>query len=261
MLNFHLGVPGLFPEFLQSLAESAPVRAAEHLHIVHPTEYQTLFLEAVNSRAGIWLESAETLKRIAEFAQKAAALNTVAISQHNFFGRAADALRPRKAFPLAQSRVERLSGFLGTCDMTFHLAIASQVEYILRMRRMSESDRLKAICDAQFSWSELVFRIRRGAPDRHLVVWDFDLPQAVVLPFVEVMLGIRAHDMKQQILETILPGTIPIGSGQIDYSNTTLEMAVARLDERYELDLYDIERMDGVTLVRHEMISPDLHLW
>jgi hypothetical protein len=125
---------------------------------------------------------------------------------------------------------------------------------------MSVEDRLTAIRNARFSWSELVFRIRRGAPERNLVVWDFDRPNAIALPFVEAMLGLKAIDIKQQVLEAISNETTPVGSGPIDYSDDTLARAVARLDAAYERDLDEIERMEGVTLVRHEAISPDRHL-
>jgi len=260
MLNFHLGVPGLMAELFHSLAVCEPIQSADDLHLVPSAEYRALFPEVVNGRAGTTPASPETLKRIEEFAQRASAIDTVAISQHSVFGVPADVLRPRKSFPLAESRVERLSGLVGPCEMTFHLAINSQIDYILRMRRMPEADRLMAIREAKFSWSELVFRIRRGAPDRNLVVWDFDHPKAIALPFVETMLGIEAHDLKQQILKAILPETKPIGSGPIDYSDPGLASAVARLDERYELDLDDIDKMDGVRLVRHDAIPPDLHL-
>lgn len=261
MLNFHLGVPGLAPNLFKSLAECDLIRAAKNVHIVESTEYQMLFFDAVNSRAEIALQSDETIRRIAELAEVASTLKTVAVSKPNFFGRSADALRPRKSFPLAEARVGRLSELLGTCETTFHLTIASQVDYILRMHRVSKGDRLMAIRDTQLSWSELVFRIQRSAPERHLVVWDFDHPQAVALPFVDEMLGSAAHDIKQQILSAIQLEAIPNGSGQVDYSDTNFETAAARLDERYDRDLDDIEKMDGVTLVRYEEIPPDLHLW
>jgi hypothetical protein len=197
---------------------------------------------------------------VKNFSEAASALETVAVSQPNMFGVPADVLRPRKAFPLAEARVGRLSALVGSLDMTYHLVIVSQIDYILKMKRMSEVERLAAIRDAQFSWAEVVFRIRRGAPDRNLVVWDFDKPSVAALPFVTTMLGIDAHYIRTQIEAAISPEKIPVGSGSIDYSDATLATAVERLDARYELDLDEIDSMSGVTLIRHEAIPFDFHL-
>lgn len=260
MLNFHLGAPGIAPDLIMSLVACEPVRSAEDLFLVPAADYQALFQRVVNAKAGTGPLDPETLRGITEFIHLASALETVAISQPNFFGFSTDVLRPRKSFPLAESRVGRLSGLMGSCEMTFHLVITSQIDYILRMRRMSAADQLAAIRDARFSWSELVFRLRRGAPERRVVVWDFDRPKAIALPFVETMLGIEAAGLVQEVLKAISREATPLGSGPVDYSDQTLARAVARLDARYEQDLDELEHMEGVTLVRHEAITPDLHL-
>jgi hypothetical protein len=106
----------------------------------------------------------------------------------------------------------------------------------------------------------LVFRIRRGAPERRVVVWDFDLPKATAIPFVETMLGIEGSGIMQHVLKAISRELTPAGSGPIDYADASLARAVARLDTMYEQDLDDLERMEGVTLVRHEAIPRDHHL-
>jgi hypothetical protein len=260
MLNVHLGAPGVVPDLLATLAACEPVRSAEDLYFVSSTEYRELFQGLVNARARSGPPDSETLRGIRELVHLASGHETVAISQPNFFGYPTDALRSRKSFPLAEARVGRLSGLVSSCEMTFHLVITSQIDYILKMRRMSAADRLSAIRDAAFSWSELVFRIRRGAPERRVVVWDFDLPKATAIPFVETMLGIEASGITQHVLKAISRELTPAGSGPIDYADASLARAVARLDTMYEQDLDDLERMEGVTLVRHEMIPRDLHL-
>lgn len=260
MLNVHLGAPGIVPDLIVSLAACEPVRSAEDLYLVPATDYQALFQGIVNAKAGSGPPDPETVRGIREFIHLASSVETVAISQPTFFGLSTDALRPRKSFPLAESRVGRLSGLIGSCEMTFHLVITSQIDYILRMRRMSAADRLTAIRDARFSWSELVFRLRRGAPERSVVVWDFDRPKAIALPFVETMLGIEADRLVKEVLKAISREATPLGSGPIEYSDEILARAVARLDARYEQDLDELENMEGVTLVRHEAITPDLHL-
>jgi hypothetical protein len=260
MLNFHIGIPGIVPELMQCLAGSGPVRAAENILVLPRDEYRKVFLELVNARSGAAAPDSEALERVKNFTKAASALDTVAVSQPNFFGVPADVLRPRKAFPLAEARVERLSALVGSLDMTYHLVIVSQIDYILKMKRMSETERLVAIRDAQFSWAELVFRIRRGAPDRNLVVWDFDLPSVAALPFVTTMLDIDAHDLRPQIEAAISPEKLPVGSGSIDYSDGAMATAVERLDARYELDLDEIDSMNGVTLIRHEAIPAEFHL-
>jgi hypothetical protein len=260
MLNVHLGAPGIVPNLLVSLAACDPVRSAEDLYFVPATDYQALFQGIVNAKAGTGPPDQETLRGITEFLHLASAVETVAFSLPTFFGYPTDALRPRKSFPLAESRVGRLSGLMGSSEMTFHLVIASQVDYILRMRRISAADRLDAIRDARFSWSELVFRLRRGAPERRVVVWDFDHPKAIALPFVETMLGIEADRLVGEVLKAISHEATPLGSGPIDYSDEILARSVARLDARYEQDLDELENMEGVILVRHEAITPDLHL-
>lgn len=260
MLNFHLGIPGIVQELVQCLADSGPVRTAENILVLPRDEYRRVFLELVNARSGAAASDPEALERVKSFTDAASALDTVAVSQPNFFGIAADVLRPRKAFPLAEARVERLSALIGSLDMTYHLVIVSQIDYILKMKRMSVAERLAAVRDAQFSWAEVVFRIRRGAPDRNLVVWDFDLPSATALPFVTTMLDIDPRDLRPQIEAAISREKTPVGSGSIDYSDAGLATAVERLDARYELDLDEIDSMNGVTLIRHEAIPVEFHL-
>lgn len=260
MLNVHLGAPGLVPDLLQSLAGTDTIQAAEDLYLVPQDEYQRLFGDIVNAKELSATETTDALRKIREFAHQASALRTVAISQPNFFGHPADALRPRKSFPLSESRITRLSGLIGSCRMTFHLAITSQVDYILRMRRVPEADRLTAIREERLSWSELVFRLRRGAPDRNIVVWDFDRPKAIALAFVETMLEVETIDLRHDILKAIASEARPTESGLIDYTDRGLTEAVTLLDARYEQDLDEIEQMDGVTLVRHEAVPSDLHL-
>lgn len=260
MLNVHLGVPGLAPDLLQSLAVCDRVQSEDGLYFVTSEKFRALFRDSLKAKPGTSAQESKPSALIEDFTHVIRAFDTVAISQHNFFGFPEDALRQRKSFPLAESRLKTFSELLGPSKTTFHITICSQIEYILKIRRLSKADRLEAIRNAQFSWSELMFRIRRGAPDREFVVWDFDHPRATALPFSMWILGIEIDDLKQNVLEAIQSEFKPRGSDYIDYTDRSLAGAVARLDERYEIDLDEIGSMQGVKLVRREAIPIDLHL-
>lgn len=260
MLNVHLGVPGLATDLLQSLAVCNRVQSEDGLYFVTSEKFRALFRDSLKGKPKTSPQTSKPSTLIEDFTHVIRAFDTVAISQHNFFGFPEDALRQRKSFPLAESRMKTFSELLGPSKTTVHIAICSQIEYILKIRRLSKADRLEAIRHAEFSWSELMFRIRRGAPEREFVVWDFDHPRATALPFAMWILGIEINDLKQNVLEAIQPELKPRGSDLIDYTDRSLAGAVARLDERYEMDLDEIGSMQGVKLVRREAIPIDLHL-
>jgi hypothetical protein len=258
MLNVHIGAPGIAADLLQSLANSESAKAAEDIHFVPPSEYHALLHELVHPKVISGPPSSDAVRGIREFINFASALDIVAISKSNFLGYPHDILRPRKSLPMAGARVGRLSGLLSSCEMTFHLVITRQVDFILQMRRLSTEDRLAAIGTASFSWSELVSRIRLGAPERNVVVWDFGGPASMVRLFAEMMLGIETIAIKQQVLQSVSPDIQAVRSGLIDPRDDALMGAIARLDEAYQRDLGELDRMEGVTLMSHLVIPPEL---
>jgi hypothetical protein len=73
-------------------------------------------------------------------------------------------------------------------------------------------------------------------------------------------LGIEGYRLIPQIREVISRDSKRLGTDPIEYSDDNLARAVLLLDAQYEKDLEGLDRMEGVTLIRHETLLPDVHI-
>lgn len=112
------------------------------------------------------------------------------------------------------------------------------------------------------SWYDLVRAVRSASPEAAIVVWDFDQPNRVVLSFLSELLNEDPSSFGDAIKSKLRENSCQ----NIKIAQTVKkliafpEQLTVAFDEQYDFDLDNIDKMDGVTLVRAESIPGNLRL-
>jgi len=255
MFNLHAGIPGIVPDVLQHVVQDGLLKSNNAPVVLSHKIWQEQFRGLVNAAkqkgtldVAAWRATEETISNMS-------ARGSVAISQHALLGRPEDCFLKRKVLPYADARIAMVSKIFAAAPLTFHLTISSQFDY-LRNILHRPSTRVATSEPKIFpTWISLVQRIRKAAPDRQIVVWDFERPEKAVLPFLVRLLDINDSALIQNLeryLSNKFPGLSYTHNQEISgISRDTVE----RMDAQYELDLEAIKNIKGVSLI----LSDSMH--
>ena len=172
-------------------------------------------------------------------------------------GTPTDLLFPDKFLPRAQERLNRLAGLFNAGSLTIHVAITSHFEYVNALMKSNENGKRQADMMSALSWSDLIGRLRAEVPDSHFVVWDFEKPEAIALAYVISMLGIDDEETILALHCALSKANWPSKNITENYSAIIRESVIARLDDAYEIDIHNIEKMNDLSVVRWSSIPKE----
>ena len=260
MFNLHVGIPGIVPDLLHSTVRAGLLRRDGAPAVLSQNLWQEQFRGQVNAKGtkaaldfAVWCAVEATIAYLA-------AHGSVAISQHALLGNPEDCFLKRKVLPYTDARIKRVSEIFAAVPLTFHLTISSQFDYLsTTMNRLPAGKALPQPCIVP-SWSALVRRIRAAAPDRQIIVWDFEQPEKVALAFMICLLDTEDSSLIET-LDAHLSTTVkrPAHPNSRETPNIPHEM-IDRMDLQYDLDLEAIKQIEGVSLILPESIPEEFHL-
>lgn len=261
MFNLHIGIPGIIPDLLHSIERSKVFAGIQSPKILSRKLWQDNFrglinspAREVNSELQNWTNSQVELFQIFE-------CESFAASQHALLGGVEDCFQKNRTLPYSDLRVARVSEIFDLVPLTFHLTIQSQFEYFnastLRLSKNKTPLDIRGIP----SWSQLVKRIKAAAPERNIVVWDFEDHQKAILPFVISLLDIKDGSQIESL--SIYLKRYIIRHGPTVIKDDILALSpdmVEEMDYQYNFDLLSIDQIEGVSLVRVSDIPIDFYL-
>lgn len=249
VINIHMGMPKLAPSLIQNLRGYCRDGGDTDSYTVTPREYRKYIRNLISgSNIGL-IDFTDFDTDLADFFVELSGYNTVSISQHTMLGEASEFFS-KKPFPEAGDRVKNLVNLLDGREFSLHVCIEDQYQYLSRITPS------KSILEAnepvfEFgvpSWSRIITRIKKEIPHHNLTVWDFECFFPTSIFFAATMLGvpdIESRDFDVAMQREMSALSHPRGNA-LEIQGDLLEA----MDAQYEIDLYEISRMEGVNLIR-----------
>lgn len=257
MFNIHIGLPGLYADILYKHTPSSTDLEASSSKLLAHDDYEGIFRELVNRRGKASVLEADQVYQAHRFVQELAQYRNVAISQPGVFGVQAQVFNPSRVLPFAERRIRRLSDMFDEYALSFHLVITNPIDYIWSRGRLSRAQKEEIILRKNISWADFVKRISNAVPNRQIFVWDFERPQEVAPLFIADLLGTPLRTISGSMTDSDA-GIAALQSADIlDEANAALTAATEYLDNQYESDLAEIDRLEGITLVRSDGLNLD----
>jgi hypothetical protein len=257
MFNLHVGIPGIVPDLLNSIVQAGILKGDSSPSILSRKLWQEQFRNLINAKqkeaqfnVAAWRTTEATIADLS-------ALGPVAVSQHALLGRPEDCFLKRKVLPYTDARIARISDLFAAVPLTIHLTISSQFDYLhTTMNRLPKGKTFPQPSIVP-SWSELVRRIKGAAPDRQILVWDFESPEKIALAFMIFLLDTKDEELIDAI-DAHLSVTIKRPETAINSPEIPHEM-INRMDAQYDFDLEAINQIEGVSLILSDSIPDKLH--
>ena len=260
MFNMHLGVPGVFPDLLHSIAKAGMLRSSERPYVLPRKLFQQKLRGMINATMTEASVNVMAWRAAKTFVSELSNQGTVVISQHAMLGNPESSFK-KKVLPYAEARVLRITDIFAAVPLTFHLTITNQFDYLqATMESWGEGQVFPTPRNVP-SWADLVRRMKAAAPDRQIIVWDFERPEIVALAFAISMLNTTDNslikDLKQHMSAHFKSPEHKANRQEIPGLDHDL---IHRLDAQYDVDLAVIEVTEGVSLIRPESIPEEFHL-
>lgn len=261
ILNLHLGMPGLAPNLIHDVHHQCTNSGKKLAHVISKAQWKSTFRNVANLQPNQLLLDEQDWRKAKAALAELSAMQVVTVSQSECLGVPSDCFLRKKALPYASRRVSRLSDLFQNVEMRIHVAITSQFEYLTMVAAQSKKDKLLENISSLPSWAELVERISRSAPDKEIIVWDFERPEKTALAFSLNLLGIARGPVVEKAREAVLGSNLlqePQDKG--NWSETIPADVIEHLDDQYELDLSRLKSMPGVTVIEADDIPDEFHL-
>jgi len=253
MFNLHIGLPGILPNLIHTVAQVEALADEGSSCIISRELWQNQFSKLLNSKQSEFALNVAALRESKDtLAKLTLAHPTIAASQHDLLGSAKGCFINKKALPFTEARIERLLSIFSSVPLVLHLSIHSQFDYFKESVSQMEIGNALPQPFIIPSWFELVQRIKETAPSTPIVVWDFERPERVVLEFSVSLLCISDHRAINAISQSLQDevrrtSKVPL----VTRNDCELPCKViAQMDKQYEFDLNSISRMEGVSLIR-----------
>ncbi|MGD9294290.1 MAG: hypothetical protein PVI41_05345 [Roseobacter sp.] len=259
-INFHIGAPRIASDIVHTAGKIKELRTATHCRILTSKEFQKHIRPTVNGTLDVsTLVGADTDEE--GFWKNLRECEVLAASQHAMMGHPNVVFKAGTILPNAERRIERLSGLFEATSLDLHLTIMNQLAYLSRLptKYLTQED-TRGLNEAIPSWFDLVARIQQVCPSRRILIWDFDTPEKVALPFVMTVLNVDealADVMRKPVSESITHNKL---ISKVFHKNILSEDVSMILDTQYEKDLENIQTMGNVVLIRGEKVPADLHV-
>jgi hypothetical protein len=246
MYNMHIGFPRITFRSLSFIGETVMLPDPAQTYVLSHRIFHEELRSVINNyrTAKKQEDSLQPVKRLFKNLAKYA---TVSISQPGLLGASRELLFSERAIQRGASRVAAISELLSTSEVTFHIAITSQLDYVIG----AFGDEARDIISERppFSWKPVIEAIAGAAPERNFVVWNFDDPERIEEQFLCELLGQNLYysDVDGQLSERYSENkrlNIP--------SIASLHRQLDLYEDMFEDDILSIREIDGVS-----MITPD----
>lgn len=259
MFNVHIGLPGIAPNLLHTLAKQCSFSGEKVAHVLSTGEWRNNLRHIIIPTKNTIEVSEEEREATASKIQNRLNNAPLAISQHAVLGGMGDSFRGDVKFPQAKARISQLTGLLYETPFTMHILICNQAEYAARLASSSNKPFPPIDGGNIPSWANLVKRIQKTAPNWPIVVWDFDDAKAISLLFVVKLLNISADaDMKSVRDFLVTHFETLIGTPSIENAIQLSDELVENMDMQYEADLATIATLPDVTFVSAKTV-PEIY--
>jgi hypothetical protein len=264
VVNFHIGATRVATNILECLSEiGSGFKVPSSTHLISSREYKWRFRGPVNEKNDSKFQASIDEPGWLLYSKKLSGFSKIAASQHAMLGHPKKMFKAGSILPTAEKRVRRLSHMFRGKSLTLHLAIASQHDCLLALSDDVDQSKIRAEMTSTIpSWYDLVRAVRSASPEAAIVVWDFDQPNRVVLSFLSELLNEDPSSFGDAIKSKLRENSCQ----NIKIAQTVKkliafpEQLTVAFDEQYDFDLDNIDKMDGVTLVRAESIPGNLRL-
>lgn len=158
--------------------------------VAYPGRYRTQLREALQALDGA-PASAELQQTLLDSIVDEDAIGRLVLSNEHFLGTTGRALGAGQLYPMAEARAAGLRNLFPDADCAFHLALRNPAAFLpavfARLRDLDYDGFVAGTDPLTLRWSDMVARLRAGAPDVPLTVWcDEDTP----LIWPEVLRGV-----------------------------------------------------------------------
>jgi hypothetical protein len=247
MINIHVGVPGVLELISGAFwASNRPATATSSFPISSRVFAETVRPYLIGRRKD--QEDVGYLRRRAdETISRWIANDFVAVSDPLLLGGANDFLKSGPCFPNAERIASRMEDLLNGCDLRIHLVITNKLDAIWLQPHLPIPQRLHAVRNCDFSWANLVWRLRRGCPSARIVVWDAEQPD-LLADHLSKELG---AEQQGGVAEALGSNSLRDRANDQVLSKYFLEEDYDRvfsIDQSYDEDLSKISRLSRVTL-------------
>lgn len=261
MFNFHIGLPGIASELLNSVYDEGFLTGVNGHYIMPKKLWKERFRSLVNVSprkticdTGAWLETAAIVSDLSKY-------ESVAISRHSFLGKPEDCFSELGALPKTTARISRISDVFSSIPLTFHLTISPQFEYLYSVTRNSTEIDSAPTNGMVPSWADLVHRIKASAPHRRILVWDFEQPEKVALPFLISLIGIENSYFVDKLREHLGGSLKYCMDSDSEPENLNIHSRFSnQLDLQYDVDFNLMEQIEGVSVLRPSDILDNFYL-
>ena len=252
-INFHVGFPRVAPKLVHEAASAKSVANNEKVKVITRDEHRRIIRPLVNDSSMISYSGGAISPALEEYKQSLSTAELVVASQHSLLGSPEQKIDPRQTLPFASSRLKNLSDIFHEFEISFHIALRSQLSTALMYYREPEL-RYKAseFLDDAMGWSGFLCSLVEENPDREFVVWDFEDEMSAILPFLSGMFEIDQQSLSEAEVSAIKSAAQPeIALNRIfTFDEKVSEAERREHDELYARDLEEISSPTNVSLVR-----------
>lgn len=209
-INFHIGLPKIAANLIHETAFGKRSVRRQDSKVITNSEYRQLIRPFVNDRSTISQPRGFTSSNLEKLKTELCSMEQVIASQHSLMGSPEHVIRADQMLPLASKRLANLSGVFHEFEMTFHVALRSQLSTALMFFREAKfSQQAAHFLDSPAQWFTLLELLSRACPNRQFVVWDFEDEILAAKPFVSEIFDLAPDDLHDagyaQIREAIQP--------------------------------------------------------
>ncbi|WP_281966800.1 hypothetical protein [Roseovarius nanhaiticus] len=259
VVNFHIGAPRLASDVIHALARTKLLRGDIGHKTIAKTEFQKHLRGIINSGSKSDLSQHTLPDTVSTYLADLQDYSVVVGSQHAMLGHPKEVLSAGLLPPYAVARSAQLCKLLADFDLNLHLVITNQLDYLTGL----SADFQKPFVPTDFvsgvpSWTELVHKIQAACPNHQLIVWDFERPESVLLPFALAMFNIFETDIQQ--LNAAIVRSLASKEFAPDPATTEAmpEHLIEEFDDQYERDLLQIETIENTILFRSDSLPQDM---
>ena len=250
-INFHIGAPRVGSEYVHAAAAASSFKKHRGVLLLPPDTYRNQFRTLINTKDSYNLMESDWENTIAQI-RSYSVHDTVAISQHAALGTQGNLIFSKRGLDRATTRITTISSLFSDYELTFHLAITCQVDYLFSTLGRDATATLAS--SHTFSWSDIVGHLKAAVPNRKFVVWDFERPRDVALAFVSEILNVFDDAFINEVRPLLRLSHLPQANLHTQNPVDELDDSLLQLDIQYESDLNSILRMEGVSLVSGDSV-------
>ena len=287
-IAFHIGANCTDGErLIKSLLKNSDAFAQQGIKVPGPSKYRKLLRETIKSLQGK-VPAPDTQDVLLDAIMDDEKANRLVLSQSNFLTVPARLFEGGVFFATAPLKILSLRALFPQAEFEFHLGLRNPATLVpavfAQVTGKSAEEFMQGVDPLSLRWSEVIRRLQQAAPDAPLTVWcnedtpliwaqlirevsgvdpltkisgGFDLLNAIMSEdgMKRFLSYLRSHPpqteiQKRRIIAAFLDKFADDDAivEELDLPGWTPEL-VDEITQRYEEDVYAIDRMAGVTLI------------